>query len=259
MPGSDWAADDHFRVETGYVKTMLNPYDESALELTLKYADQLKKADRAFHLTAITVDGKQADTHLKTLAALRFDKIVRMENSYDLRFMPEVIAAALATFARESEKADLVVMGCQGGVGDNAKTPLLVAENLGWPCITRVTAVETPGTDEANSLKVISAVDGGVLEQTVTPPMVLSVGNAPGTYLRVPTLKDKVEHGKKPVELLDINEFVIGSVMEEASQNLRLKGLAPVSHQRESRVIEGENPAQKAKSLYESCLKRRLK
>jgi electron transfer flavoprotein beta subunit len=39
LSGSDWVIDGCSRVETRFVKRMINPYDESALELALKMAD----------------------------------------------------------------------------------------------------------------------------------------------------------------------------------------------------------------------------
>ncbi len=258
MPAGDWLVDDRFRVETGYVKNMLNPYDESALEITLRYADQARRGNLPLNLTALTIGSKQADTYLKTLYALRYDKAVRVASDRDIRFLPEIAAAVISEYAAEKNRADVLIMGMQSGVGDNAKTPLLTAEYLNWPCITGVVAIEPANNGTKNLLKVKSMVDSGILEQTVRPPLVLAVSNAPGTYLRVPTLKDKVEYGKKPVEVQEMDNFKTGLAAANTSGGCRLTGLKPINHRREGLIIDGETAAEKARILYHSYLRERL-
>jgi electron transfer flavoprotein alpha/beta subunit len=245
----DWVIPAHGRIDTAFVRTMINPFDESALELALRLADC---AGPEVRLSALTIGSRQADPVLKTLLALRFDRVVRMEPAADLVFCPEVVAALIAAYAR-SHPQDALLMGRQSGEGDHGKTPLLVAEHLGWPCVSEVTRVEAA----AGRLRITSQVDDGLLEQTLRPPCVLSVGNVAGTALRVPTLKARMQHGQRAIERIEP-----GPELAEALQcwhrDYALEGLARISHARAGTILEGTDPAALARTLYEDHLRARM-
>lgn len=251
----DWAADSDLKVDLSFVRNILNCFDESALEMALKLSDVSEGFDVLLNLTAFTIGDQKSDTYLKTLYALRFKKAVRIESNEDLRFFPDVTATVISQYVREINHQDVIVLGRQSGEGDNGKTPLLVAEMLEWPCITQVIRIEP---DTEGSLKVTNMVDGGTLTQTITTHCVLSVGNAPNSYLRVPTLKDKMKYGKTPIEVLDIQQFNIQALLDDCRHGCELKGLEKISHKRQGIIIEGETPREKARILYDSYLKERL-
>ncbi len=256
MSESDWVVEDHFRINTSFVKNMINPYDESALEITLLYKEQAEKLGSAVNLSALTIGSKQLDAYLKTLYALRFDKAVRIENQHDLRFSPDAISTVIANYVKVIKKPEVIILGRQSGVGDNAKTPLLVAEHLGWPCISQAVKIE-PASE--GLLKVSSMADDGLVIETIRPPCVLSIGNAPNSYLRIPTLKDKVNYGKKEIEVLEIENYLNQAVLEQPSEGHNITGLKPINHKRQGVVIEGSTPAEKAQNLYHNYLQERLK
>ncbi|MEW5784306.1 MAG: electron transfer flavoprotein subunit beta/FixA family protein [Bacillota bacterium] len=249
LAGSDWFIDSLLRVETGYAKTILNAYDESALEMALRFSES---AGQSVNLTALTIGDEKADIYLKTLYALQFAKAVRIENSVEARFSPEAVASVICRYVELYGKQDLLIMGRQSGVGDNAKTPLLAAEMLKWPCITQVTRVE-PG--EASRLKVTAMVDGGLVQQTVRTPCVLAVGNVPNAYLRVPTLKEKYACGKKEIEVMDLEQFGLQGIFNCFDTGCELQGLALIDRNREGVIVQGATPAEKARALYDAYLK----
>ncbi len=251
----DWAVDSNLAVDVSFVKNILNCFDESALEMTLKLSEYSESFNESLTLTALTIGDKKAEMFLKTLYALKFQKAVRIENNEDVRFFPEVIAAVIAQYVEKINNQDVVVLGRQSGEGDNAKTPLLVAEMLGWPCITQVINIE-PSQEER--LRVTSMVEGGTLIQVIDTPCVLSVGNAPVSYLRVPTLKDKMSYGKRAIEVLNINVFNIASLLNKCYHEYQLIGLEKISNHRAGILIEGATTAEKAKKLYDHYLKERL-
>ena len=174
----DWIADGQLQVDTGYAKLLWNCFDEGALEMMLKLSDLSEGFDVVYELNALTVGRLRHEPFLKTLYALGFSHAVRAEaeEDVDLRFAPGLIADVAAKYIKENAPQDVVVMGTQSSDGSNMKTPLLLAEKLGWPCITQVTALEP--VDEKH-LKVTSQEDGKTAVQVVTVPVVLAVGNAP--------------------------------------------------------------------------------
>ncbi|XOQ47422.1 MAG: ETF domain-containing protein [Eubacteriales bacterium] len=249
----DWAFGSDLKVNTSFAPLDWNGFDESALEMSLKLSDQLKGS--FFYRCALTIGGNLCDPFLKTLAALKFDQLVRVDpGDADLLFRPKVIAQIIADYAQTQVHPDFIVMGRQKQGGENASTPLLTAELLGWPCVTQVIALEAV---DDHRLRVTSAVDGGKTVQTVTAPCVLSVGDAPDTYLRVPTLKDKMMYGKKPVTLLTMADFPQAEAMLSDPET-ELRSLARIRREREGVFIEADTPEEKAKILYHRYLKGRL-
>jgi electron transfer flavoprotein alpha/beta subunit len=242
----DWVIQGQGQIDTDYVRNMINPFDESALEMALRLSD-------GPGLTALTIGGRMADPFLKTLLALRFERAVRIETPADRRFCPDWIAALIAAFVARSPQ-DVLILGRQSGEGDNAKTPLLVAELLKRPCITEVLRIEAA----AEYLRVTSQVDAGLLVQVVRPPLVLSVGNAAGTALRVPTLKQRMLSGKQRIEVIDADSFGLEAVRASAGQDYVLDGMTLVSHRRAGRIVAGADARATARTLYAECLKQRL-
>ena len=245
--GSDWQPDDRFRIDARFVKTVINPLDESALELSLKLRDQAEKIGLSVDLTALTVGDGKADSILKTLYALKFNRAARIASEVDLRFCSEQVAVCLFDFISSSDHFDLIVMGGRSADGDNARTPLLLAETLGRPCLAQVTEFQL----QDGGLAVVSLTDDGELVQLVRPPLVLAVGNAPSSYLRIPTLKDRMAHGKKEPELLPAN-------LEESKPSYEIRSLQYERPERDVVIIDEGTPAEKAARLYNDYLKGRL-
>jgi electron transfer flavoprotein alpha/beta subunit len=140
-------------------------------------------------------------------------------------------------------------MGRQSGIGENAQTPLLTAEMLGWPCITQVIRVEPV---DKHHLTVTCLVDDGQLQQTIQTPCVLSVGDAPSTFLRIPTIRDRMRYGKRPIKVLSIRDF---KPLADAPDLIDLK---IIEYKRSAILIEGQNPEEKAIKLYAEHLKERM-
>ncbi len=272
----DWIVRD-MDVELRFAKKEWNTFDESALEMALRLRDSWDKAwaggvtgeavvetvngaddgggeGLGYVLTALTIGDAGADPFLKNLLALKFDHAARIEHGGDVRFSPAVVAELIARYIRESGQ-DVILMGNRSGPGDNGVTPLMTAELLGAPCITRVRDIR-PASSASDRLIVESEVDDGILEQEINPPCVLSVGNAEKTYLRVPTLKDKMKYGSRPVEVSA--EHPREQPEPTSSDGYRLKDLEYIDANREGILIEGGSPEEKARKVYELYLKTRM-
>lgn len=249
LEDQDWVIDKNLQISTGFLKPALNTYDESALEIALTLSDASESAGVSIVLNALTIAGTGATAILKTLSALRFERVVRIESHDDLRFRPRTIASILTQYVLEQAPQDVLLMGRQTSIGENARTHLLAAEMLKWPCITHVTGIQLDGKSR---LTVTSQTDDGLLRQQIQTPCVFSVGDAPKTYMRFPTLKDRMRYGKRPVETLFTRDFQLPDETEE------LIHLEVIAHERAGIVIEGETPEKKARTLYEDYLKKRL-
>lgn len=238
----DWDIDAQLRIDTSFLKPVLSSYDESALEMALMLLDRSKGSTPQLSLNAITIDSARATPILKTLNALRYARVTRIDSAKDLRFRPLAVATMLSQYVIDQAPQDVLIMGKQSSIGENGKTPALVAEMLDWPCISQVLKVEPV---DRNHLTVTSQIDEGNLCQRIQTPCVLSIGDVPNTYLRVPTLKDRVCYGQRTIEVLSDASF---DIPEETEDLLQLDN---VSHGRSAVIIHGQNPEEKAESLFE--------
>jgi electron transfer flavoprotein alpha/beta subunit len=161
LRASDWARAAAGDVDTRYVRRVLDTFDESALELALRLRDARAAQGRETGLAAFSVAGRQADPFLKTLLALGFERAARVEVGGEaaatgaggdrgvgagLDFAPAATARVIAACTRELG-GDVLLLGCLSGPGEDGTMPFFVAEELGRPCLTQVTAIEPAGED----------------------------------------------------------------------------------------------------------------
>lgn len=240
----DWVVDANLLIDTGYVKPQWNCFDESALEMMLKLSDLSEGFDVVVELSALTVGKKKHESFLKTLYALGYQKAIRIEEE-EKQLSPESVAVSIKSYVEMQEQPDVILMGTQSADGNSGKTPFLLAEHLGWPCISQV--IELQLVDK-NHLQVRHQIDGAIAVKTVKIPCVLSVGNASSSYLRVPSLKAKMSLGKQPIQLFQPNVYSMEETVE-------MTALERVERTREAIIIEGETAQKKAEALYDSYLK----
>lgn len=253
LESKDWEVADSLFVELGYVRPVWNCFDESALEMLLKLSDLSEGFNVLTDLWAMTIGGKNADSYLKTLYALGYEKAVRIESEEDLRFRPEWIAGIITAYVRKFSEIDGIVMGSVSSDGNNGVTPLLTAEALGWPCITQV--IEMQPVDERH-IRVTNMQEDGRATRTVALPCVFAVGNAASSYLRVPTLKDRMKKGKKPIEYWKAEE--LSGLLKDYQEGIELQKLFTKNQSRQGIRIQGKNAREKAEVLYRDYLKERL-
>lgn len=253
----DWRVDEQHKVDLDWVRQVYNCYDESALELALQLAQDGPDA-AACETTALTIDDSRADLFLRHLYAVQYDWAVRIDcgEEIDLRFNPLAVSLLIASYVQEIGGQQLVLIGSEGGMGDNRQTGFLVAERLGWPCIRDV--IDVVPDESRGCLCVTSRREGAVLTQTVGLPLVLVIGNVlRSPYLRVPTLKEKLAAKKKQVLVLSPTDLAIAP--DNLTGNDRtLVGLFRQRQDRQCVMLEGENAREKAKTLYHQYLAERL-
>ena len=249
----DWLVMNN-QVDTSFAKKEINCFDESALEIALRLSDKSKNLAIPSELTGISIGGQDIDLFLKKLLALRFDQAVRIDNQADLRFVPEVIAELLSIYIQKNPP-EVIMFGWQSGVGDNGQTPLILAELLGWPCISQVIDIDL---DQLTNLTVTNQVDDGFMKQVVTPPIIFTVGNAQITKMRVPSLKDKMDYGRRPITVIPSTDLISTFRFSQITQSKKLINLENINHQRAGEIIDSGTAEEKARILFDRYLKERL-
>ena len=249
---ADWAAGAGGEPDTRFVQRILNCFDESALELALRLSETLEAQGVTPSLGALSIGGREAEPHLKTLQALGYGRAARVEADARLDFAPALVASLIARYAGRVERSDLLLLGCRSGPGDSGTVPFLVAETLGWPCVPQVTEVSPLGADR---VRVTCTADDGLLHATVRLPCVLAVGNAVVSRLRVPTLRDRLAHKTLGIDVVDAADLGIEVAAGTSDQTCVLTAFEPISRARRGVVIDGDTPHKKARVLFDSYLK----
>lgn len=243
LPESVWELPSG-QVDLAYQKPVWNCFDESALALTLALMEQSGEAVEAHALSA--GDGR-CIPFLQTLSALGFAKTIYVDCSGLEPFRPEAVATVLGAAARWGDY-DLLVVGQQSAEGGSGTVPMLMAEYLGWSCIQNVADY----TISDDSLTVVSHEAWGRVTWRAALPCVLSVGNAVRSVLRVPTLRDKMTLGRKPITRLTLEDLELRDLPEP---EFSMRALYPVRTGRVHAVIPGQTSAELAAAIYETDLK----
>ena len=254
----DWNIVGQGLPDLSFVRQIFNCFDESSLEMGLKLQAQSKAAAEKIELTALTIDDQRADLFLKHLYALGYDHAVRIQpdDTMDLVFHPSWVSAVLSAYIADVGRQDLVILGMQGGEGNNGETGYLVAERLGRPCIRNVMDIALNGLEK--QLTVTSMTDRGTMTQTIDLPAVLITGNSPcSPFLRVPTLKQKLKASTRQIKVLGQKDPGLkdkGMIRKDKE----LTGLYRPESSRKIAFIEGQTAEDKARTLYEQYLRDRL-
>jgi electron transfer flavoprotein beta subunit len=210
LPDFDQVADAEWKdfslsSDMSYVKKIFNYFDESALEIALRLRDSLKEMGQEVECTAMTFGDGLETSFIRTLFAVGFDH-VRIVESFNLEnlnaenaqaeFQPAHTAERLAAHVggEGREKYDIILTGRQAGMADSGVVPLILAERLGFPCVTEVNTV-VPRDD--GTLSIDHMTDCGREELDVEPPLVLVVGNSPVVAMRTATLREQLAAGKR--------------------------------------------------------------
>lgn len=238
---------------TRFVRRVLGPFDEAALELALRLRDARAERGLETHLAAFSIAGREAHPFLKTLQALGYEPVCRVAPGAELDFAPPTTARLVAACAQRLG-GDVLLLGERGGPGGSGTVPFLAAEVLGWPCVSGVTGLEPT---EHERLRVTFASDDGPMRAVAVPPCVLAVGNAVVSMLRVPTLKERLAARGVPVAEhtaaglgVDVAALLAGGPA--------LTCLETIDRSRAGVVVPGETPADLARALYEDHLRARL-
>lgn len=247
----DWKIEDEGTIDLSYVKPVWNCFDESALEIVLKLSDQSESFKSNVEINALTIGKKKHENFLKILYAIGYKKAIRINQEDDCIFEPEIIAELIAQYNNKIQMHDVIVLGQQSSDGNNMKTPYILAEIMGWTCVSQVTHIEIW---EEKYLRVISQYDDKKYVQIIKPPCILIVGNTEKSYLRVPTLKEKIKFKNKEINTIQIDEILENKV----DNNIEIVQFQNMNKSRKSIVLDGNSPEEKANKIFELYLKERM-
>ncbi len=186
-------------IDAGRVLYMMNPADESALELALR----LRPPEGT--VTAYSIGPAEADRLLQDALAAGADAAVRVWDEALSSTKPTVTSILLAAALRVKELPDLVLCGGHSVDRGSGTVPALLAEHLDWPVVTDVTQFELRS---GRILARRRLARGARAESEVTLPAILALETGL-VHLRQASLPNlmRVKHVPIPVyglEALDL-------------------------------------------------------
>jgi electron transfer flavoprotein beta subunit len=193
------------RLNRAGVPSIINPFDENALEMALQLKDQ-----HGGKVTVISMGPPQAEEALRTALAHGADEAILIS---DRKFGGADTWATSYTISlaiRKLDDYDLILFGKQAIDGDTAQVGPGVAHWLDIPMLTYAKGVEVTG----DTFKVDKVTEDGYEIWDIDKPCALTVVKE-ANELRMPSLKKKMAAKKAEipvwgVEHLDPDEESIG-------------------------------------------------
>jgi electron transfer flavoprotein beta subunit len=235
-------------VRTG-VETVLNPYDEYALEAAL----QLK--ERAGGDTTVTIFSMAPDSlkeGLRRALAMGADDAVVLSDEAlegsDVSATAHAMAAALRTL-----KFDLLVVG---GLTDDSSTgavPGALAEHLGLPCITNARKADIKG----DAIEVERETDSGY--QTVRGPLpaLLTTALTFGEP-RYASLKGIMGAKKKSIATISLQDLSLDRPVGTNGSKTELRSFAPPPVRGKGKIVEVSDGLSGAQAIFDFLADKRL-
>eukprot|EP00303_Exanthemachrysis_gayraliae_P002910 CAMPEP_0206009706 /NCGR_PEP_ID=MMETSP1464-20131121/10193_1 /ASSEMBLY_ACC=CAM_ASM_001124 /TAXON_ID=119497 /ORGANISM="Exanthemachrysis gayraliae, Strain RCC1523" /LENGTH=253 /DNA_ID=CAMNT_0053383309 /DNA_START=10 /DNA_END=771 /DNA_ORIENTATION=+ len=192
---------DKMGVETNGVKMSMNPFDEIAVEESVR----LKEKGIAKEVVAVSIGPQQAQDTIRVALAMGADRGVHV--THDSEGLIPLQVAKLFKAICERESPDLVILGKQAIDGDFNQTGQMLSTMLGWPQATF--ASELRIKDGAAEAEVVREVDGGLETIGVKLPAVVTTDlrlNEP----RYATLPNIMKAKKKKIEKLSPEDLGVG-------------------------------------------------
>ncbi|MBS1251405.1 MAG: Electron transfer flavoprotein subunit beta [Anaerolineales bacterium] len=228
------------RIDLESVEWVANPYDEYGVEEALRLTEA-----HGGQVTLITLGPDRAVQALKDMLALGADEGIHIKDPLLDNVSRRGVAKALAAAIRKlDDDVDMVWTGWKGMDEDHGLVPAYLAEELGWPHLSFVQAVDVD--PDAGRVTVEREAEGGkeVLEAPL--PAVLSAQKGLNE-VRYASLK-----GIMAVKKKTIPEWTASDLGLDASElegpDVELVHVGPPPERQPGRILDG-TPEETAKEL----------
>jgi electron transfer flavoprotein beta subunit len=201
-------------IATDNVKFVINPFDEIAIEESLRL-----KEKHTGEVVLLSVGQANWQEQLRTGLAMGADRAILVKNEQPLDSL--AIARVMAKIVEE-EKPDIVIIGKQAIDDDSNQVGQMLAEMLGWPQATFASKLEIAD----GKCTVVREADGGLQTVAFPLPSVITTDlrlNEP----RYASLPGIMKARKKPLK-----EVAVESLGVDLAPKLKVKALkAPEKRQ----------------------------
>ena len=230
------------------VETVLNPYDEYALEAAL----QLKERAGDATVAVFSMGPEALRETLRKALAMGADEAVFLS---DAGLEGSDVWATAYAMSRALQKTgfDLLIVGGLTDDGSTGAVPGALAEYLGLPCITNARKVEIEG----DGLRVERETDGGY--QTVRGPLpaLLTTALTFGEP-RYASLKGIMGAKKKTIAPMSLADLGLDRAVGTDGSKMQLETFAPPPARGKGRTIEAPDGATGAQAIFDFLKEKKL-
>ncbi len=180
------------------VPSILNTYDEYALEKALEIKDSLENVN----ITVLSMGPKQVELMLRDILSLGADKAYLVTDprfgGSDTLATSYILVEAIKQIEQKNGKFDLIFCGKQAIDGDTAQVGPEIAGKLDIPQITSATSIKVI-KDKVNVIKLLDE-----MSLTIESALPCLVTFTKTDNLRFPTMKNKIKARNYEIETLNL-------------------------------------------------------
>ena len=216
-------------IEKDGIKFIVSPYDAFAVEEGV----QLKEAGGGEVVLFSVGDSSWQSQLRQSGLAVGGDRAVIIQDAALDNTDSLGVAKALAAAIR-AEECEIVFCGKQAIDDDNVQVPAMLAELLGWPCISVVNEFSIEG----NSFTASRATGGGIEEVVSgTLPVVITAerGLNKPRYAKLPAI---MKAKRKPIDQKDLGS--LGLSAADVSPAVAFSNYSPPPARPTGRILEGD-------------------
>ena len=227
------------RQARGGLSLVISAYDQNALEVALQLREKV-----GGKITALCLGESGAMGAVKSALGMGVDEGVLLSDARFLDLDVFGVAHVLAQAVRKLGSPGLVLTGAVSGDSGHKVMGPLLAEELGWPCVTFVTRIALQG----EHLYLRRIVEDGYEVMETGVPVVASILSDDGNVPRYSKLKDIMAAAKKPVPTWTATDLPLDGNRMRAAR-LDLHDMLIPEGESHCEWIGGDTPQAKAGQL----------
>ena len=235
-------------VRTG-VETVLNPFDEYAIEAALQTKE---KAGGDSTVTIVTVAPETGKEVVRKALAMGADDAVLVSDpglaGSDVWGTAYALAAAI-----RGKGFDLVICGTQSIDAGTGELPGALAEYLGVPGLTYARKLEVEGT----TVRVERETDTGYLKLSASLPVLVSVTKS-ANEPRYPSLKGIMGAKKKTIAAMTLADLALDGPVGSEGAKTEVTALADPPVRGKAKIVEAADGAEGARIIVEFLKEKKL-
>lgn len=220
---------------------VIGPFDENALETAL----QLKDSSGA-KVTALTSGPATNVDALRKALATRSDAAVHVEEDQAAEMDSASVARLLAEAIEKLGDVELVLCGRQVGDWDGGQVGQLLAEELGFACVTLAQGIDHSGE---RTVRITKEVPGGIAMVEASLPAVVTVTNTPTNQLRIPKVKDVMAAHRVPVTTWTASDLGLKTAELANGSRVTVRRMFIPDSNAQVELIQGESHEDVAEEL----------
>jgi electron transfer flavoprotein beta subunit len=242
-------------VRTG-IETVINPFDEYAIEAALQLKEKLGPSIGSGQATTVTIFAMAPETGKETVRkalAMGADDAVILS---DAAFQGSDVSATSYAMAQALKKVgfDLIISGGLADDGNTGGVPGALAEYLGVPGLTNVRKIE----DASNGkIKTQRETDSGYQVVSGPLPALITVTMAVGEP-RYASLKGIMGAKKKTITTLSLADLGLDRAVGTDGAKTEVIEISAPKPREKARVVEAADGASGAQAIFEFLREKKL-